>query len=148
MADAQTPLTETDPRFPSGPWTGYFLMPHTGKKKHPTELKLSFLHGVMAGTGRDFVGPFTVRGKYDLSDGKCYWTKRYVRKHDVFYSGFNEGRGIWGTWEILESYGKTTGGFHIWPEAIGDPSQDTLTEEAELPAPIKEAQVGEPLEVR
>jgi len=150
MSSPNPPISETDPRFPSGPWTGFFLMPHTGHHRHPTELQLTFANGVMTGSGRDFVGPFTVRGKYDVADGKCYWTKRYIGKHDVFYSGYNEGRGIWGTWEIVESLGKTTGGFHIWPEAIGDPSRETLTEEAEIPAPapIEEAPVGEPLEVR
>lgn len=137
---------ETDPRFPSGPWTGYFLMPHTGKKRHATDLKLSFASGVLTGTGRDFVGPYSVHGTYAVSDGKCHWIKQYLGKHRVFYTGYNEGRGIWGTWEIVATHGNTTGGFHIWPEAFGDPTQETLTEEAELPAP--EAPVGEPLEVR
>ncbi len=33
---------------------------------------------------------------------ECHWTKTYVGAHDVFYKGFREGKGIWGTWEIQE----------------------------------------------
>src|SRR4051812_1930084 len=90
---------ETDPRFPSGPWVGFFLQPVL-PGRHMMDLHLVFRHGSLTGEGRDWVGKFLVRGKYTVEDGKCYWTKRYVGKHDVFYAGFNEGKGIWGTWEI------------------------------------------------
>src|SRR5208283_1796611 len=90
--------------------------------------------------GRDWVGAFSLRGHYTLADGKCRWTKHYLGKHDVFYQGFNEGKGIWGTWELLPEtdadFGR--GGFHIWPEGMADPSQPRLSEEADLPAPISE----------
>ena len=42
----------------------------------------------------------TLYRRYDVADGRCHWTKRYLGKHDVFYKGFNEGKGIWGVWEI------------------------------------------------
>src|SRR5207248_8159181 len=91
----QAPHLETDPRFPSGPWVGFFLQKQI-PGKHLMELRLNFVQGVMRGEGRDWVGEFVIHGRYDLADGRCYWTKRYRGKHDVFYSGFNEGKGIWG----------------------------------------------------
>ena len=39
------------------------------------------------------IGPFLIRGKYNIDDGKCHWSKRYVGKHDVAYQGYNEGKG-------------------------------------------------------
>ena len=114
----ESPLEETDPRFPSGPWTGFFLMEHW-PGRHQMELHLSFRQGAMSGEGRDRIGPFLIRGKYTLGDGKCHWTKRYIGKHDVAYQGYNEGKGIWGLWEIPPS---SKGGFHIWPEGMGDPT--------------------------
>jgi hypothetical protein len=134
----QTSL-ETDPRFPSGPWTGYFLQ-RALPGRHLMELHLTFHHGQIKGEGRDWVGPFILRGQYNLGDGKCYWTKRYLAKHDVFYQGFNEGKGIWGTWQIptVPDPDVGRGGFHIWPEGMPDPSLSHLTEEAELPLPVTE----------
>ena len=143
--------TETDPRFPSGPWTGYFLQKLI-PGRHLMELRLSFSQGQIQGEGRDWVGLFILRGRYDLQEGKCYWTKRYLAKHDVFYQGFNEGKGIWGVWEISSKTLPQQGGFHIWPEGMPDPSTPHLTEAADLPAPeppvepVKEP-VVEPVEV-
>jgi hypothetical protein len=121
---------ETDPRFPSGPWTGYFLQPEFPPGKHMMEMLLTFRNGQMTGEGRDWVGPFIIQGSYSVQDGKCHWTKKILDKHDVAYKGFNEGKGIWGVWEI-SGYG--TGGFHIWPEGMPDPTGSHLTEEAALP---------------
>lgn len=134
---------ETDPRFPSGPWTGFFLQKSL-PGKHLMELRLTFQAENMTGEGRDWVGPFLVKGRYNLNDGKCYWTKKYVDKHDVFYQGYNEGKGIWGVWEIGQL---ARGGFHIWPEGMGAPTDDHLYEEADLPAvPEKElVEIGPPL---
>ena len=75
----------------------------------------------MVGDGLDCVGLFTIQGKYDVTDGECYWTKQYLGKHGVHYRGFNEGKGIWGTWELNDPGKTTKGGFHIWPEGIPDP---------------------------
>src|SRR2546423_4403863 len=123
---------ETDPRFPSGPWTGFFLQPQI-PGRHLMELSLTFSSGAITGAGRDWVGHFIVRGRYDLADGKCHWTKRYVGKHDVFYRGFNEGKGIWGRWELTVYGVSVHGGFHIWPEGMDDPTQQHLVAEADLP---------------
>ena len=143
------PPFETDPRFPSGPWTGFFLMPHTGAKRHPTSLTLSFADGAMSGEGADFVGPFSIKGKYSVEDGKCTWVKHYAGKHDVFYNGYNEGKGIWGMWDIPNPGGTAwKGGFHIWPEGMADPTRPALAEEADLPVAVGEdAEVEEALPV-
>jgi hypothetical protein len=130
---------ESDPRFPSGPWTGFFLQPGI-PGRHLMELHLTFQAGNLTGEGRDWVGQFVLRGRYDLVDGRCHWTKRYLGKHDVFYNGFNEGKGIWGTWEIpspLAGFANLRGGFHIWPEGMADPTGQTLAEEAEPPVEVE-----------
>jgi hypothetical protein len=146
-APAPTDL-ETDPRFPSGPWTGFFLQKAV-PGRHRMELGLTFRNGELTGEGRDWVGQFIVRGRYSTADGKCHWTKRYLSKHDVFYQGFNEGKGIWGVWEIPTEANPEfqRGGFHIWPEGMPDPTGSRLTEEADLPLVIVEepAQDVEPV---
>jgi hypothetical protein len=134
MTADQPPTLETDPRFPSGPWTGFFLQKSI-PGKHLMELRLNFQTGNMTGEGRDWVGEFVVKGQYNLADGKCYWTKKYLGKHDVFYQGYNEGKGIWGVWEIGVL---ARGGFHIWPEGLQDPTGEYLVEEADLPAAQEE----------
>jgi hypothetical protein len=143
---------ETDPRFPSGPWVGFFLQPYPPTGKQWMELRLKFRGGLLAGEGRDIVGEFVVSGQYDVADGRCSWTKTYRGKHDVSYSGFNEGKGIWGTWEIPPRPPlniRLRGGFHIWPEGMGDPTNSSLAAEADLPVeqettarPIAEPVVG------
>ena len=125
-----SPDLETDARFPSGPWVGFFLQPEIPPGRHPMELHLTFRHGVVTGEGRDFVGEFLIRGRYQVEDGKCWWTKRFIGKHDVSYQGYNEGKGIWGTWDIPPSW---RGGFYIWPEAMGDPTRRTLHESIDEP---------------
>ncbi len=130
---------ETDPRFPSGRWTGFFLQkPVPGR--HRMELRLTFRGGEMTGEGRDWVGSFLIRGRYDLADGKCRWTKRYIGKHDVFYQGFNEGKGIWGVWDMPTALHPdyARGGFHIWPEGMPDPTGEHLHEEADLPLTLED----------
>jgi hypothetical protein len=108
------------------------------------ELALTFRQGELRGEGRDWVGKFILRGQYMLDTGKCYWMKRYLGKHDVFYKGFNEGKGIWGVWEIPTDGWR--GGFHIWPEGMADPSQPQLSEEADLPVQVVTEEL-EPVEV-
>jgi hypothetical protein len=139
VSDQQATDLETDPRFPSGPWTGFFLQ-KTIPGKHLMELRLQFRAGTLTGEGRDWVGPFLVRGRYNLEDGHVYWQKRYLAKHDVYYRGFGEGKGIWGTWEMPEQLDPRmrTGGFHIWPEGLPDPTQPVLHAAADVPAEVEE----------
>jgi hypothetical protein len=131
---------ETDPRFPSGRWVGFWIQRHSPPGRHQTELTLTFSQGTLHGDGRDWVGTYSVRGRYNLADGRCHWTKAYQGKHSVAYDGFNEGKGIWGTWAITASEWsiEVHGGFHIWPEGMLDPTGSHLTEKAELPAPHEE----------
>jgi hypothetical protein len=140
MPDPHPIDLETDPRFPSGRWTGYFLQVQV-PGKHQMELLLTFRQGSMSGEGRDWVGKFVIKGRYSTDDGKCHFNKHYQGKHDVFYQGYNEGKGIWGTWEIPPSQNMGMlfrGGFHIWPEGMANPSGDQLTEEADLPIHVEE----------
>src|SRR3954464_11572481 len=104
--------TETDSRFPSGKWVGFFLDKRL-PGRHQMEILLTFAGGRLSGEGRgragklrfrggqDRAGKFSFGGSYDVADGKCAWVKRYVGKHAVRYKGFNEGKGIWGTWEMV-----------------------------------------------
>ncbi len=133
--------TETDDRFPSGPWEGFFLQPMLSKDRFWMELILTFRGGVMTGEGRDWVGNFVIRGRYNVEDGKCWWTKRYLGKHDVFYNGYNEGKGIWGLWELTSPPWR--GGFHIWPLGMGDPTQQHTSTAAEIPADAEPAPAEE-----
>ena len=128
---------ETDPRFPSGPWTGFFLQ-RVVPGRHMMDLHLTFQSGQLTGEGRDWVGKFILRGRYDVQDGKCRWTKRYLGRHDVSYQGFNEGKGIWGVWDLSVEGSSDRGGFHIWPEGMEDPTGHHLTEEADLPVVIED----------
>src|SRR5262249_11678445 len=129
---------ETDPRFPSGKWVGFWIQKQVRPGRHPTELFLSFADGILQGEGRDWVGKYTVRGRYNVADGRCHWTKHYIDKHEVFDEGFNEGQGIWGTWVIHAGHMtvEVRGGFHIWPENMPDPTERHLTEQAEVPAEL------------
>ena len=123
------PIRETDPRFPSGPWVGFFLQKeHPGK--HWMKLDLVFADGKVSGFGKDWIGLFQLVGNYRVIDGRCELYKQYLGKHIVLYSGFNEGRGIFGGWKIVDG---GNGGFYIWPEAMEDPTIRRLYEEAEIP---------------
>lgn len=139
------PAVETDDRFPSGPWTGFFLQP-TRPGRHWMELDLTFHDGQVRGDGRDSVGKFRITGRYSVADGKCRWTKTYHGQHSLAYQGFNEGKGIWGTWEMTSAW---KGGFHVWPVAMGDPTQPRRAEEVEVPTSMADAfePIGEPVGV-
>jgi hypothetical protein len=126
--DAES-CNETDDRFPSGPWIGYFLQREI-PGKHWMDLDITFRDGRISGAGGDWVGRFALSGSYSVEDGRCEIAKRYLGKHVVDYRGYNEGRGIWGAWEIPPHF---RGGFHIWPKAMGDLSEPKLAESADLP---------------
>jgi hypothetical protein len=115
--------------FPSGPWTGFYT--YRPKDRHRMDLDLTFANGKLTGDGHDDVGRFKVRGDYSEQTLECSWTKTYVGAHSVFYRGFREGKGIWGTWEITLS---NHGGFHIWPKRRGAGDAETTATEAKQPA--------------
>jgi hypothetical protein len=76
------------------------------------DLNLTFVNSCISGDGNDDVGMFLIHGRYDAEQKECYWTKTYPGSHEVHYTGYREGKGIWGRWKIgpLDH-----GGFHIWP---------------------------------
>jgi hypothetical protein len=121
-------MSEMD--FPSGPWTGFYNYGNSARK-HRMDLVLTFADRVVSGDGCDDVGQFLVSGRFDDTNGECYWTKTYVGGHDVYYRGFREGKGIWGLWELTVD----SGGFHIWPR--GEEEGEQEHESAEEPAPLE-----------
>jgi len=127
-----------EPLFPSGPWTGFYS--YDPGDRHRMELQLAFSNGVLTGDGVDDVGRFLVKGRYDAAQSECYWTKTYIGAHDVFYRGFREGKGIWGTWEITVL---DHGGFHIWPRRAGEGEEHAAS--AEISEPVEA--VGREIEV-
>jgi len=139
MADQEKPEEdgpniETDERFPSGPWTGFFLQPNVFQGRCYMTLNLSFANGKIQGGGIDVVGPFTMVGRYDLKSGECWITKNYKAGQDIFYKGYNEeGKGIWGLWELGDGIWRASGGYHIWPKGMADPTGSTLYAECEEP---------------
>lgn len=95
------------------------------------DLHLTFSNGRISGEGNDAIGCFLIHGSCDTASRECNWVKQYVGKHAVYYQGFAEGKGIWGTWEIRIEHG----GFHIWPLNSG--SGDALSEIEEISDPVK-----------
>lgn len=119
-------------QFPSGPWVGFYTYA-TLTRKYLMDLILEFKNGVMTGEGADGIGNFVISGKYSTQNGECSWVKQYVGRHAVEYTGFREGKGIWGTWKI----GPGTGGFHIWPLSEGEPlkvAEETIDQTQPAPA--------------
>jgi hypothetical protein len=115
---------ESDPRFPSGVWIGWFKQ----LRKYSMRVEMTFRNGAIAAAGSDEqIGKFTFAGRYSLSDGRCSWTKVYQSRPEanaqVHYHGFNEGKGIWGQWEFpwLKSFAEAHGGFFLLPEGWPDP---------------------------
>jgi hypothetical protein len=121
----------TDPRFPSGPWTGFFLQ-YWLPGRQRTDVTMDFAGGSLTGRGRDRVGPYVVDGTYDSLTGRCEWRKKYLGKHSVSYRGVNDGRGIWGVWEIRLLWGlyQDRGGFHLWPAGSDVSEESDRTERA------------------
>ncbi len=97
------------------------------------DLDLTFASGRMTGGGNDDVGRFVIRGSYAAASLECSWTKSYVGAHSVFYRGFREGKGIWGSWDIGPM---NHGGFHIWPKLAGEGEEENTKAENEQPAEI------------
>jgi hypothetical protein len=109
------------------------------------DLGLIFADGNLTGDGLDDIGRFLIRGRYDAASRECHWTKTYVGAHDVFYRGFREGKGIWGTWEIGQL---NHGGFHIWPRQAGEGETQAESERLEEPVDAIAMQEMTPEEAR
>jgi len=122
----------SDSDFPSGPWTGFFTYSSIPGKWR-TDVQFTFESGRVTGEGNDSIGPFIIAGAYNAPARECYWTKTYVSAHDVFYKGFREGKGIWGTWEIRERW---HGGFHLWPLGSDCGPHEEIHEEEDVPSEL------------
>jgi hypothetical protein len=121
---------ETDPRFPSGRWVGFWLQRAFVARQHMS-LSLSFSEGRVIGEGADVVGDFDMNGTYDLVSGNCSIVKTYRAAHRLTYEGRNDGDGlwIWGVWHMSDD----RGGFHFWPEGEEDPTGRKLRAQKEVP---------------
>lgn len=130
---------ETDPRFPSGPWTGFWIQHGIGTQR--MSLSLSFLNGRVTGCGKDIVGRFDFSGTYDLTTGRVALLKQYEKAHRVAYDGANQGDGmwLWGVWSLRH----LRGGFHIWPEGEDDPTQRRLEKSLDQPTTISTVRLAE-----
>ena len=95
--------------FPSGPWTGFYNYGRS-TRKHRMDLVLTFCNHTISGDGSDDIGQFFLAGRFDDTNGECYWTKTYIGGHEVYYRGFREGKGIWGLWELPNESGGFTSG--------------------------------------
>jgi hypothetical protein len=111
-----------DELFPSGPWVGFYQ--YVPRDKHRMDLHLEFSEGRISGDGNDDVGAFLIRGDYDPNSRECRWIKAYLGGHQVYYRGFRENTGIWGTWEINVF---ARGGFHIWPRNASAEAEETTS---------------------
>ena len=74
-------------------------------------------------------------GRYETESGKWWWTKRYLGKQNVAYQGYNEGKGIWGGWEIPLENRRLP---HL-ARRNGNPDTGKLTEAIEEPELLKVA---------
>jgi hypothetical protein len=131
MPDPDARTTETDDRFPSGPWTGYYQQWGTQARQR---LALTFASGSISGVGRDPGGEFSVRGGYDAESGKVSLVKIYS-SHKVEYDGVADGDGIGGGWLIRYDLGLTDRGqFRIWPDEAALADAEHLKAEEPVPA--------------
>lgn len=120
--------SRTDPRFPCGPWVGYYRQGCTQSRQR---LTLTFANGCMSGTGTDPCGPFTIRGDYDVVTGESWWAKIYST-HRIHYGGCAvEGDGIAGMWNLVPVAGalRDHGEFHIWPDEVARESAGSVAVE-------------------
>ena len=110
---------ETDDRFPTGEWTGFYVQPDS-RQRYKMDLFLEFVENRISGNGDDPVGEFTICGAYDATTGECSWTKQYVGQHSVEYAGEARRRGIVGQWRVPGMPEFWSGPFFVWPRALGD----------------------------
>ncbi|MEM6392779.1 MAG: hypothetical protein AAF797_08420 [Planctomycetota bacterium] len=106
-------MTETDSRFPSGEWRGYWVQ-HTFTGW--MEVQLTFRGGHVSGVGNDPVGGYAMDGDYHLDEGRVVLRKQYVGLHAVTYEGTADDDGhLRGDWQ----FGTQRGAWHLWPKGRG-----------------------------
>jgi hypothetical protein len=97
------------------------------------DLNLRFRNGKIDGDGADGLDMFVIAGFYDDQKLECGWQKIYPTRQAVTYTGYREGKGIWGCWKLPT----TQGGFHIWPLSEGGPPDLSKLEEEETRENVK-----------
>ena len=125
----------TQALIPTGQWNGFYIESHQERRGWMHQY-LEFNDGELKGEGTDYVGPWTLQGKYDLRELKCAWIKSYVGKHDVTYRGTISKTGITGIWDIRELL---TGSFHIWPQHLTEFDSLYMQEDLEK-TPLRQQQ--------
>lgn len=113
--------------FTSGTWNGFYIEKHNDNRGW-MHLYLDFTEGQMKGEGTDYVGPWVLKGTYDAQTAECIWTKQYMGKHIVKYTGKLGENGITGSWSIG---GLLNGPFHIWPSRMTHFNEMYMTEDLE-----------------
>jgi hypothetical protein len=96
-------------------------------------LHLAFdIDGNIQGEGVDDVARFVIAGRFDCRTSGAHWTKTYVGRHSVEYSGIYCQRTICGDWTLL----RLTGGFWIWPNSLAQSESAHQQNELELPLAV------------
>src|SRR5262249_35068467 len=105
--------------YPSGPWRAYWEQLGWGRQVMH-DLVLRFAGGAVEGEGRDCIGRFVFRGKYDRR-GVIRMVKQYLGRHQVLYEGTYDGEGtIFGRWSIGDLW---SGPFAMTP-TVAPPDPD------------------------
>lgn len=110
------PRTEPDPRFPSGPWEGFYIQDGI---KVRMKLDLHFQQGHVCGDGSDAVGAFRLVGIYSLDPGTITVRKHYLNQHMVAYQGDcavisdSSRPALQGRWNIAAHH--LSGFWRLWP---------------------------------
>ena len=123
---------EKHPLFPSGEWEGFYTYAFgPDARRHMMSFALTFKNKAVSGSGIDNVNRFIWRGQYDTEQLRCWMQKRYPT-HTVFYDGYVDRNGIWGSWEIPPY---CRGGFHIWPKGLLE--NVTVEDKEKIPETVK-----------
>ena len=110
MTFDETANFESDPRFPTGPWKGYWLQDgETGLM----DLSLAFVEGIVVGSGKDLIGEFDLQGVYSVEERSIALKKTYRGKHEVWYRGRPIQGELMGEWTIADTPAR--GGWRLWP---------------------------------
>lgn len=80
----ETAEFESDPRFPSGPWEGFWA--YDGELAS-MNLYMQFVGGRVRGEGSDRIGMFDITGRYWTRHGTVVLRKHYRGYHVVRYRG-------------------------------------------------------------
>ena len=127
---------EQDGRFPSGPWKGFFLQPGMSGRSW-MEIRLTFRKGELRGEGRDWGGESLFRGRSEVETGKCLVEQTvYAASTPFITRDTTKGKVFGGCGQEWLPQPHHRGGYHIWPVAMGDPTEQRLAEALEEPNTI------------